>query len=356
MASIVLEQVAKDFGDNTALYPSDLAVKEGEFIVLVGPSGCGKTTFLRLIAGLEDVTSGSIHIDDQDVTWVESKNRGIGMVFQNYALYPHMTVEQNLMYPLNILGLKKAEKRQRVDDVSKMLEIDGLLKRRPGALSGGQQQRVAIGRALVRQPRIFLFDEPLSNLDARLREQMRQEIADLHKKLQRTTIYVTHDQHEAMTLGDRLVVMREGKIVQEGKPLDLYRDPGCLFVAQFLGNPPINTIKGRLTTENSFQGDFGALTLSQRVISEESDLYLGIRPEDIEIVATAQEKEALTGEVLSVEHLGREAHVQVKIGETRLWIVTQGQAPQTDESIHLHLHAEKLFWFSGKSEQRIKVA
>jgi len=353
MASIILEQVEKKFGEEIALYPSSFSVEEGEFIVLVGPSGCGKTTFLRLIAGLEDVSAGKIFIEKEDITWMEPKNRGIGMVFQNYALYPHMTVLQNLQYPLNILKLKKEEKKKRIQDVSKILEIDSLLSRKPAELSGGQQQRVAIGRALVRQPRIFLFDEPLSNLDARLREQMRQEIASLHKKLKRTTIYVTHDQHEAMTLGDRLVVMNKGKIIQQGKPLELYQNPDSLFIARFLGNPPMNTLPGKLHGGNFFQGKFGELRLSESSPYEESDLVLGLRPEELSFKDKAGGDNSLSGVVISVENLGREAHVQVKTGDIPVWVVTNEQPPHTGDLVHLRISSKHMLWFDGKTEKRI---
>ena len=353
MASIVVDEVEKKFGDQWALYPSSLKIEEGEFVVFVGPSGCGKTTFLRLIAGLEEVTDGKIFIGDRDVTWVEAKSRGVAMVFQNYALYPHLTVEQNLMYPLNILKLSKAEKKERVETFSKMLEIDGLLSRKPAELSGGQKQRVAIGRALVRRPQIFLFDEPLSNLDARLREQMRLEIVSLHNKLQRTSIFVTHDQHEAMTLAERLVVLNKGKIVQVGKPLELYRDPDTLFVAKFLGNPPINTLTGEMNGNQKFIGDFGQFSVEQSISDNVTKMTAAFRAEDIEI-GTSEKHPTLKGQVRLIEQLGSAAHVQIAVANSLVWVITKESSSQVGEEVSLVLKPEKILWFCSETEQRLR--
>jgi len=242
MAGLSLHGVSKNFGAVRTIKDVSLEVRDGEFVVFVGPSGCGKSTLLRMIAGLEDITSGSLTIGGEDQTHTDPADRHIAMVFQSYALYPHMTVRRNLGFALRMAGESRTAVAAKVDPVAAMLQLEGLMDRKPSQLSGGQRQRVAIGRALVRSPRVFLFDEPLSNLDAELRVQMRVELAQLHKKIGITTIYVTHDQVEAMTLADRIVVLRDGRIEQTGTPLDLYDDPDKLFVAGFIGSPRINEI------------------------------------------------------------------------------------------------------------------
>ena len=355
MATITLENIGKKFNDQLVLSGIDLSIDEGEFVVFVGPSGCGKTTLLRLIAGLEDVTSGKILIGSEDVTWIEAKNRGVGMVFQNYALYPHLTVKQNLAYPLNILKFSKPDKEQRINEVAQMLEIQSLLKRKPAELSGGQRQRVAIGRALARRPDIFLFDEPLSNLDARLREQMRLEIAELHKELGRTTIYVTHDQHEAMTLGDRLVIMNEGKIIQEGKPFDLYTNPRTLFVAKFTGSPSMNLVSGELSSQNHFESVLGRIVLTNVLKTTEKKLYMGIRPEEVQLkkLKDNQTSTNITGKVTGVEQLGREVHLVVTVNGEKLRVVSGQSEWEAGEQVEITLPEEKLLWFSRETEQRL---
>ncbi|MDX2470823.1 MAG: ABC transporter ATP-binding protein [SAR324 cluster bacterium] len=343
MSSIKIEGLEKFYGQTKALEPADLDVKEGEFIVFVGPSGCGKTTFLRLIAGLEEASAGQIFIGGKDVTWVEPKDRGVAMVFQNYALYPHMTVKENLEYPLNILKLDKVEKASRVEEVATLLEIKKLLNRKPAELSGGQKQRVAIGRALVRKPDVFLFDEPLSNLDARLRGQMRVEILALHQRLKRTTIYVTHDQHEAMTLADRLVVMKDGIIMGEGAPLELYNNPRSLFVAQFLGHPPLNLLTGR-NSKGVFTSK-GGVSLPAPM----GAFFCGIRPEHISL--NGKGEAPMKGKVAFIEHLGREAHVQVQIhveegkNPETMVIVTEDNKLQLQEEVSLYPDMSKVLWF-----------
>ena len=242
MAGLALHSVNKKFGTVQTITNVSLEVGDGEFVVFVGPSGCGKSTLLRMIAGLEDITSGSLTIGGEDQTRTEPADRHIAMVFQSYALYPHMTVRRNLGFALRMAGVSRSEVAAKVDPVAAMLQLGGLMERKPAQLSGGQRQRVAIGRALVRSPRVFLFDEPLSNLDAELRVQMRVELAQLHKEIGITTIYVTHDQVEAMTLADRIVVLKDGRVEQTGTPLDLYDDPDNLFVAGFIGSPRINEI------------------------------------------------------------------------------------------------------------------
>ncbi|MBF9034400.1 ATP-binding cassette domain-containing protein [Rhodobacterales bacterium HKCCE2091] len=244
MGRITLDKVRKAFGEVEVIPPLDLTIEDGEFVVFVGPSGCGKSTLLRLIAGLEDVTDGQIRIDGQDATRVPPAKRGLAMVFQSYALYPHMSVRKNIAFPLKMAGLPQAEQDKRVTNAASVLNLTDYLERRPGQLSGGQRQRVAIGRAIVREPAAFLFDEPLSNLDAALRVGMRLEISELHKRLETTMIYVTHDQVEAMTMADKIVVLRAGNIEQVGSPLELYKEPRNLFVAGFIGSPKMNLLDG----------------------------------------------------------------------------------------------------------------
>src|SRR4249919_900952 len=246
MASVELRDVRKAFGRVEVVHGVNVSIKDGEFVVLVGPSGCGKTTLLRMLAGLEEITSGEIRIGDRVVNNVPPKARDIAMVFQNYALYPHMTVFDNMAFSMKLAGRSRDEMRQRVDVAAKILGLTEYLDRFPRQLSGGQRQRVAMGRAIVRDPQVFLFDEPLSNLDAKLRVQMRTEIKELHLRLKTTSVYVTHDQIEAMTMGDQIVVMKDGRIEQTGSPLELYDRPANLFVAQFIGSPAMNMLNGTL--------------------------------------------------------------------------------------------------------------
>ena len=244
MGRIVLDKVTKSFGETQVIPPLNLTIEEGEFAVFVGPSGCGKSTLLRMIAGLEDLTSGELHIDGADMTAVSPSKRGLAMVFQSYALYPHMSVRKNIGFPLRMEGMSKAEIDEKVNAAAKSLNLLNYLDRKPAALSGGQRQRVAIGRAIVRNPKAFLFDEPLSNLDAALRVGMRLEISEMHKRMQNTMIYVTHDQVEAMTMADKIVVLQGGCIEQVGSPLELYKTPKNLFVAGFIGSPKMNFSQG----------------------------------------------------------------------------------------------------------------
>ena len=289
MGRIVLEKVTKSFDNTEVIPPLDLTIEEGEFVVFVGPSGCGKSTLLRLIAGLEDMTSGAITIDDMDATNLAPAKRGLAMVFQSYALYPHMSVRKNIAFPLKMAGLSKAEQEKRVSKAAEVLNLSDYLDRRPGQLSGGQRQRVAIGRAIVREPSAFLFDEPLSNLDAALRVGMRLEISELHKRLATTMIYVTHDQVEAMTMADKIVVLRAGNIEQVGSPLDLYKSPKNTFVAGFMGSPKMNFIAG--ATSDSY----GAATI-------------GIRPEHIDVSAQSGMWRGIVG---VSEHLGSDSFFHI---------------------------------------------
>lgn len=264
MANIQFKDIRKSYGDVAVVHGISLDIRDGEFIVIVGPSGCGKSTLLRMVAGLEQITSGELIIGERVVNNLEPKDRDCAMVFQNYALYPHMTVFDNMAYGLKIRGVPKDEIERRVNEAAKMLELGGLLARRPRQLSGGQRQRVAMGRAIVREPSVFLFDEPLSNLDAKLRVQTRLQIQKLHRRLKTTSLYVTHDQVEAMTLAHRMIVMNAGRAEQVGTPQEVYDDPETMFVANFIGSPPMNLVHGRVSADGShFEHDSGVLSLSQ---------------------------------------------------------------------------------------------
>jgi len=289
MGRIVLDKVTKSFGETQVIPPLNLTIEEGEFAVFVGPSGCGKSTLLRMIAGLEDLTSGELHIDGADMTAVSPSKRGLAMVFQYYALYPHMSVRKNIGFPLRMEGMSKAEIDEKVNAAAKSLNLLNYLDRKPAALSGGQRQRVAIGRAIVRNPKAFLFDEPLSNLDAALRVGMRLEISEMHKRMQNTMIYVTHDQVEAMTMADKIVVLQGGCIEQVGSPLELYKTPKNLFVAGFIGSPKMNFSQGEEASRR------GAATI-------------GIRPEHIDVLSEAG---IWHGTVGVAEHLGSDTFLHV---------------------------------------------
>ncbi|MBT8408460.1 MAG: sn-glycerol-3-phosphate ABC transporter ATP-binding protein UgpC [Alphaproteobacteria bacterium] len=284
MAGVTLQKVIKRYGETQVIHGVDLEIEDGEFCVFVGPSGCGKSTLLRMVAGLEETTGGQINIGPRDVTRLDPSDRGVAMVFQTYALYPHMTVQENMGFGLKMNGHPAAEIKTKVDEASRILKLDEYLARKPAALSGGQRQRVAIGRAIVRGPDVFLFDEPLSNLDAELRVEMRVEIARLHKEIGATMIYVTHDQVEAMTLADKIVVLRAGYIEQVGAPLDLYRDPDNRFVAGFIGSPAMNFLDA---TASGGQVETPALRTSVpvpvQVPADGTELTIGVRPEHLEL-------------------------------------------------------------------------
>jgi multiple sugar transport system ATP-binding protein len=306
MAAIRLEGVTKSFGSVTAVDDISLEIEDGEFLVLVGPSGCGKSTLLRMLAGLEEVTAGTISIGERDVTDLAPRSRDIAMVFQSYALYPHMTVRQNMGYGLKARRTPKPEIERRVNEVASLLGLDDLLERRPAQLSGGQRQRVAMGRAIVRQPQAFLLDEPLSNLDAKLRVGMRASLAQLHQRLGVTTVYVTHDQTEAMTLGQRVAVMRDGKILQCDRPQALYAQPNNLFIAAFIGSPAMNLVEG--TYENGAVR-FGQYSVPVAEPPSASRFVLGVRPESFEDAAFAPGLPTIDVQVTVLEELGSDAHV-----------------------------------------------
>ena len=304
MASIEFSDVRKSYGNNQVVHGISLAVADGEFVVLVGPSGCGKSTLLRMVAGLEEITSGTIRIGDRVVNDLEPKDRDCAMVFQNYALYPHMSVYANMAYGLKIRGLPKSEIDKRVNAAAEILELEGLLERRPRQLSGGQRQRVAMGRAIVREPAVFLFDEPLSNLDAKLRVQTRLEIQKLHRRLGTTSLYVTHDQVEAMTLAQRMIVMNAGRAEQVGTPDDVYSRPATTFVASFIGSPPMNLLEGKLDGDRFLTRDGTAIGLgTARSARSGQTVILGIRPEHLEIGTGNSSLRVETVERLGAEHL-----------------------------------------------------
>ena len=330
MGNIHLSRVVKRFGDVEVIPPLDLEISEGEFVVFVGPSGCGKSTLLRLIAGLEDTSEGVINIDGQDATTVPPAKRGLAMVFQSYALYPHMSVRRNIAFPLKMAGLDKAEADRKVDEAARVLNLTDYLDRRPGQLSGGQRQRVAIGRAIVREPKAFLFDEPLSNLDAALRVNMRLEISELHQSLKTTMVYVTHDQVEAMTMADKIVVLNGGRIEQVGTPLDLYRRPQNLFVAGFIGSPKMNFVTGEAAKAH------GAETI-------------GVRPEHLTL---STEEGAWQGRVGVSEHLGSDTFLYVSVdGVGTLTARAGGEFPvHHGDRIWLSPQDDRIHRFDGNGQ------
>lgn len=326
MAKVHLRNVSKLYGNNAAVATMNLDINDGEFLVLVGPSGCGKTTTLRMIAGLEEPTDGEIYIGERNVTYVEPKDRDIAMVFQNYALYPHMTVYNNMAYSLRLRKIPKETINKRIDDTAQMLGIKTLLDRYPRQLSGGQQQRVALGRAIVRNSTVFLMDEPLSNLDAKLRVQTRAELIKLHQQLKTTIIYVTHDQVEAMTMGTRIVVMKDGFIQQVGHPLEIYHQPSNMFVASFVGSPPMQFFYGTLAKINntlSFQGNGIQLALPDldQAITEQ-DVVLGIRPENLALTTDSGNSSlTIACKIEVVENIGAEALIHAQtIGDEQIVI------------------------------------
>jgi len=351
MAELTLRKVVKRYGATEVIHGLDLDIKRGEFVVFVGPSGCGKSTLLRMIAGLEEITDGEFRMDRQRVNETPPAKRGIAMVFQSYALYPHMTVYDNLAFGLQTAGEKKDVIDRRVQAAAKMLKIDTFLQRKPKALSGGQRQRVAIGRAIVRQPKLFLFDEPLSNLDAELRVQMRVELAKLHAQLGTTMIYVTHDQVEAMTMADRIVVLRDGRIEQAGSPLELYNRPANQFVAGFIGSPKMNFIDARLTgrdaqtiTVTAPGGVKLALPARSAHHLDGDSLVLGIRPEHVVIADTG-----VPMQVNLTEQLGNNTVLYGSVVEDQSMVVqVVGQSPiKRGDTVHLQLPLDHCHAFSS---------
>ncbi len=328
MAEVKLVNVSKSYdGKSKVVTDINLDVQDKEFVVLVGPSGCGKSTTLRMVAGLEEISSGEIYIDGKLVNDVSPKNRDIAMVFQNYALYPHMTVYDNMAFGLKLRKYRKEEISKRVTDAAKILELEDFLKRKPKALSGGQRQRVAVGRSIVRHPKVFLFDEPLSNLDAKLRVQMRTEISKLHKRLEATIIYVTHDQTEAMTMGDKIIVMKDGLIQQIGSPLSIYNSPNNKFVAGFIGSPPMNFLDGKVIEEDTYKFivneeiQFTIPIKFNSVLSNSQgkEMTMGIRPEDISSINDLNNVEFQKLKILVdvVEPMGNETFIYFNIDKNQ---------------------------------------
>jgi ABC-type sugar transport system ATPase subunit len=357
--ALELKSIRKSFGPVDVIHGIDLAIEEGEFIVFVGPSGCGKSTLLRLIAGLEDPSSGDLMLDGARVNEVPASERGLAMVFQSYALYPHMSVFKNLSFGLENLRVEKAEIERRVQEASRLLQIDQLLHRRPGQLSGGQRQRVAIGRAIVRKPRIFLFDEPLSNLDAELRVQMRVEISSLHDRLGNTMIYVTHDQVEAMTMADRIVVLNQGRIEQVGAPLELYNHPANKFVAGFIGSPRINFLAGRGFTSGAgtqVRLDCGVeLTLPVDLpAGSEEPVSLGVRPESVHVDLSGEGM--IQGVVRNYEQLGSITYLYVELSnqETLTVHLSSQTSAQRGQAIGVSFHPPECHLFRESDGQALR--
>ncbi|MCU1756595.1 ABC transporter ATP-binding protein [Pseudomonas helleri] len=355
MANLKIKNLQKGFEGLSIIKGIDLEVNDREFVVFVGPSGCGKSTLLRLIAGLEEVTGGTISLDGRDITEVSPAKRDLAMVFQTYALYPHMTVRKNMSFALDLAGVPKADVEKKVNEAARILELAPLLERKPKQLSGGQRQRVAIGRAIVRNPKIFLFDEPLSNLDAALRVQMRLELARLHQELQATMIYVTHDQVEAMTLADKVVVLNAGKIEQVGSPLELYHHPVNLFVAGFLGTPKMGFLKGKISRLDSQSCEVALeagtriqLPLSCPSLSLGSEVTLGIRPEHLNLAKPGDCTLTVTADV--GERLGSDTycHVITACGEPLTMRIRGDMASQYGEQLHLHLDSEHCHLFDAQ--------
>jgi multiple sugar transport system ATP-binding protein len=353
MASLSFRNVEKAYGPVKVIHGIGFDIDDGEFVVLVGPSGCGKSTLLRMLAGLEEISGGEIHIDGRVVNDLEAKDRDIAMVFQSYALYPHMTVRDNMGFSLKLRRADPKLTEQRVADAARILNLDKLLDRHPRELSGGQRQRVAMGRAIVRDPKVFLFDEPLSNLDAKLRVAMRAEIKALHQRLKTTTVYVTHDQIEAMTMADRIVVMHDGIIEQIGTPLELFDRPGNLFVAQFIGSPAMNVIDGTLRRLNDgvFVEALGAHWPAPANVRGENGqpVKYGIRPGDLRIAG-----EGIAAKVVVVEPTGAETELLLQVGDAKLIVVMHGRTDaQPDDTVYLSIDARKAHVFDANSGTRL---
>ena len=350
MASIELKNIEKSFGSNKVINKFDIKINDGEFIVLVGPSGCGKSTLLRMISGLETVDKGEIYLDNKIINNLIPSKREIAMVFQSYALYPHMSVFENMAFGLKMEKISKSEINQKVNNAAATLQIEDLLERKPKQLSGGQRQRVAIGRAITRSPKVFLFDEPLSNLDAALRSEMRVEISKLHKKMNSNIIYVTHDQVEAMTLADRIVVLNKGNIEQYGTPNEIYSNPNNIFVAEFIGSPKMNIIKinkEQISNSNSFHLFNNKITFNN--LKFEDEIYIGIRPEDISFESNREIQFEVKIDL--VENLGFEKIIYSKISNNQ--IIIKSSKSINNKSLKVSVLKEKVFLFD-KDKNRIR--
>ena len=363
MAEVKLEHITKIFGnDIVAIKDINLSIRDKEFIVLVGPSGCGKSTVLRTIAGLEKPTDGRIYIDGKDVTEISPKDRNVAMVFQNYALYPHMTVCDNMAFGLKLRRFPKKEITSRIRETSEILGIESLLSRKPRELSGGQKQRVAVGRAIVRNPKVFLFDEPLSNLDAKLRVQMRAELSRLHNRLQATIIYVTHDQTEAMTMGDRIVVLKDAEVQQISDPLNLYNNPNNLFVAGFIGSPSMNFIKGKIICNQttSLKNEMMNIAIDEKFLDsikpyKDKEIIWGIRPEHL-IPVSERVANSFSATISVVEPMGNEMFLYLDLnGKAVIARVESGLSCNIGEKIQMKPLIEKSHFFNPKTGERIEV-
>jgi multiple sugar transport system ATP-binding protein len=353
MATIEIDRLVKKYGQTAVVHGIDLAIQDGEFVVLVGPSGCGKSTTLRMIAGLEELSSGQIRIDGRVVNELQPRDRNIAMVFQNYAIYPHVSVADNIAFGLYRSKLSKSEKRARVEQAAETLGLSQLLDRRPSALSGGQRQRVAIGRAMVRDPAAFLFDEPLSNLDAQLRTQMRIEIKRLHHRLGTTSVFVTHDQVEAMTMADRIVVMRDGRILQVGSPLELYEKPVDVFTARFIGSPTMNLLPASLK-ENRADLSVGGSVKVTSLPASSPEILIGARPQDFTPGTSGTPGLSVSGTVVVVETLGSETLVHIESGnQTVIGSAPGRHIPKIGEQLTLHVPAERLYYFDRATEKAL---
>lgn len=351
---IRLENLTKRYQEVTAVDHLNLEIEDGDLVCLLGPSGCGKSTTLSIIAGLEQATEGSIYFDEENVGGLEAEERDIGMVFQDYALYPHMTVQENIAFPLKMQGWKKKDRIEKVKEAAKMLRIEEYLKRKPGKLSGGQQQRVAIARAIVKNPKILLLDEPLSNLDARLRIELRDEIRRVQKQLGITTIFVTHDQEEALSISDKILLMEKGKISQYSSPKEMYMEPQNMFTAKFLGNPPMNFVPGEKVEDGIclLLGDEN-VTVKKGTVHEAGELKgsvcVGIRPEALELCST-EEEEAISGVITGIQTLGKDMYIHFRAGEQVLTACV-GWEKTFSEGERVSFRVKRLHLFPGEGDR-----
>ena len=351
---IRLENLTKRYQEVTAVDHLNLEIEDGDLVCLLGPSGCGKSTTLSIIAGLEQATEGSIYFDEENVGGLEAEERDIGMVFQDYALYPHMTVQENIAFPLKMQGWKKKDRIEKVKEAAKMLQIEEYLKRKPGKLSGGQQQRVAIARAIVKNPKILLLDEPLSNLDARLRIELRDEIRRVQKQLGITTIFVTHDQEEALSISDKILLMEKGKISQYSSPKEMYMEPQNVFAAKFLGNPPMNFVPGEKVEDGIclLLGDENVI-VKRGTVHEAGELKgsvcVGIRPEALELCST-EEEEAISGVITGIQTLGKDMYIHFRAGEQVLTACV-GWAKTFSEGERVSFRVKRLHLFPGEGDR-----
>ncbi|MFS8113114.1 sn-glycerol-3-phosphate ABC transporter ATP-binding protein UgpC [Rhizobium jaguaris] len=354
MSGLTIKNVRKSYGAVDIIHGVDVDISDGEFVILVGPSGCGKSTLLRMIAGLEDITGGEISIGGRVVNNLPPKDRDIAMVFQNYALYPQMTVAQNMGFALELAGAKRPEIEKKVGEAAQVLGLQPLLGRKPAQLSGGQRQRVAMGRAIVRDPKVFLFDEPLSNLDAKLRVKMRAEIKALHQRLKTTIVYVTHDQIEAMTMADKIVVLQGGKVEQIGTPLELYDRPRNVFVAGFLGSPAMNFLEGRLTGGQRptlvLPTGTSVELLNAPAQADGRDVIIGVRPEDISFATDG----GVPATVTVVEPTGSETHVALEVeGKEITWVMRERAELTPNQTVKLSLKSPNVHFFDKATQQRL---